>query len=155
VLDSPEVTCEVIGDGHHVHPAVMRLIHRAKGTAGTVLVTDAIEATGLPDGDYHLAAVPIRVASGRAVTAEGNLAGSTLTMDGAVRHAHEWLRVPLAEALAMASTTPARVIGAGHKGRIAPGCDADLVVLDEQLHPVATYVAGRSGAADEPAQELA
>ncbi len=56
-----------------------------------MLVTDAIEATGLPDGDYHLGAVPITVSGGRAETAEGNLAGSTLTMDAAVRNAHEWL----------------------------------------------------------------
>ncbi len=144
VLDSPEVTCELIGDGLHVHPAVMRLVHRAKGTAGTVLVTDAIEATGLPDGDYRLGAVPITVTSGRAETDAGNLAGSTLTMDAAVRHAHEWLRIPLQDALAMATTTPADVIGATRKGRIEPGADADLVVLDRHLHPVATYLAGEA-----------
>jgi N-acetylglucosamine-6-phosphate deacetylase len=144
VLDHAAVTCELIADGLHVHPAAARLLHRAMGTEGTVLVTDAIEATGLADGDYRLGHTPIRVTGGRAETPEGNLAGSTLTMDAAVRHAHEWLGVPLAEALAMASTTPARVIGfADRKGRIAPGCDADLVVLDGALGPVATYVAGR------------
>ena len=143
VLDAPGVTCELIGDGHHVHPAVMRLVHRAKGTGRTVLVTDSIEATGLPDGDYRLGAVPITVAQGKALTAEGSLAGSTLTMDVAVRHAHAWLGVPLGDALAMASTTPAGVIGAVTKGHIAPGSDADLVLLDQDLRPVATLVAGR------------
>jgi N-acetylglucosamine-6-phosphate deacetylase len=144
VLDDPRVTCELIADGLHVHPAAARLLHRAKGTAGTVLVTDAIEATGLEDGDYRLGHTPIRVTGGRAETPEGSLAGSTLTMDAAVRHAHEWLGVPLADALAMATTTPAAVIGfQDRKGRIAPRCDADLVVLDDALAPVATFVAGR------------
>ena len=142
VLDAPGVTCELIGDGHHVHPAVMRLVHRVKGTERTVLVTDAIEATGLPDGDYRLGAVPITVADGRALTASGNLAGSMLTMDAAVRHAHDWLGVPLPDALAMAGATPASVIGAD-KGRIAPGRDADLVILDAELRPVATYMRGQ------------
>ena len=64
-------------------------------------------------------------------------------MDAAVRNAHDWLGVPLADALAMASTTPAAVIGVTGKGRIAPGADADLVVLDVLLQPVATLVAGR------------
>jgi N-acetylglucosamine-6-phosphate deacetylase len=142
VLDADEVSCELIADGLHVHPAVMRLVRRAKGNR-TVLVTDAIEATGLPDGDYSLGAVPITVTAGRAETAAGNLAGSTLTMDAAVRHAHAWLGVPLPHALAMASTAPADVIGAAHKGRLEPGADADLVVLDEQLRPTATYLRGQ------------
>jgi N-acetylglucosamine-6-phosphate deacetylase len=141
VLDAP-VTCELIADGLHVHPAVMRLVQRAKGDR-TVLVTDATEATGLPDGDYHLGAVPITVISGRAETAAGNLAGSTLTMDAAVRHAHEWLGVPLSDALAMATITPANVIGAARKGRLESGADADLVVLDAHLQPMATLIAGR------------
>lgn len=144
VLDHPEVTCEVIADGHHVHPAVVRLLHRAKGAGGTVLVTDAIEAAGLPDGGYRLGGAPVQVTGGRAETPDGRLAGSTLTMDAAVRNAHRWLGVPLGEALALATTAPARVLGAGdRKGRIAPGFDADLAVLDAQLRPVATLIAGR------------
>jgi N-acetylglucosamine-6-phosphate deacetylase len=144
VLDHAAVTCELIADGIHVHPAAARLLRRAKGPGGTVLITDAIEATGLEDGDYQLGRTPIRVSAGRAETAEGDLAGSTLTMDAAVRNAHAWFGVPLAETLAMATTTPARVIGLAHrKGRIASGYDADLAVLDEALRPVATFVAGR------------
>ena len=110
-----------------------------------MLVTDAIEATGLADGDYRLGHTPIRVAGGRAETPERPPARrSTLTMDAAVRRAHEWFGGSLAGALAMASATPARVIGLdGRKGRIAPGYDADLVVLDAGLAPVATYVGGR------------
>jgi N-acetylglucosamine-6-phosphate deacetylase len=144
VLDHAAVTCELIADGLHVHPAAARLLHRVKGARGTVLITDAIEATGLTDGDYRLGNTPIRVADGRAETRDGHLAGSTLTMDAAVRNAHQWLGVPLGEVLAMATSTPARVIGlADRKGRIAPGYDADLVVLDDALRPTTTFVAGR------------
>jgi N-acetylglucosamine-6-phosphate deacetylase len=144
VLDHPEVTCEVIADGHHVHPAVVRLLHRAKGAGGTVLVTDAMEAAGLPGGRYRLGGTPVEVTGGRAETPDGRLAGSTLTMDAAVRNAHRWLGVPLGAALALATTTPARILGRGdRKGRIAPGFDADLAVLDAELQPVATLIAGR------------
>lgn len=142
VLDAEHVTCELIADGLHVHPAVMRLVHRVKG-GRTVLVTDSIEATGLPDGDYALGAVPITVTGGRAETAAGNLAGSTLTMDAAMRHAHAWLGASLPQALAMASTAPAGVIGATGKGLLEPSADADVVVLDAHLQPVATVVAGQ------------
>jgi len=143
VLDDDAVSCELIADGLHVHPVAARLLHRAKGTAGTVLVTDAIPATGLGDGEFRLGELPIRVTGGRSETREGMLAGSTLTMDAAVRNAREWLGVPLGEAVAMASAVPARVLGLGdRKGRIAPGYDADLVVLDEALRPVETFVGG-------------
>jgi len=141
VLDDPRVTCEAIADGHHVHPAALRLLYRAKGAGGTVLVTDAIAAAGLPDGDYELGGAPVRTAGGRAETADGILAGSTLTMDAAVRNAHAW-GLPLIDALAAATRTPAWVLGVP-KGRIAPGYDADLVVLDRDLRPVAAYIGGR------------
>jgi N-acetylglucosamine-6-phosphate deacetylase len=140
VLDHEAVTAEVIADGHHVHPAAVRLLVRTKGARATVLVTDAIEAAGLPDGDYRLGSEPVQVRDGRAVTASGRLAGSTLTMDAAVRNACAW-GIPLADALAMAATTPAAVLGLP-KGRIAPGYDADLAVLDTELRPVATVVGG-------------
>jgi len=144
VLDHAAVTCELIADGLHVHPAAARLLHGAKRTSGTVLITDAIAATGLEDGEHRLGRTPIRVAGGRAETSDGTLAGSTLTMDAAVRNAYEWLGISLGEALALATTTPARVVGLeDRKGRIAPGYDADLVVLDDALRPLATYVAGR------------
>jgi N-acetylglucosamine-6-phosphate deacetylase len=140
VLDDDAVTCEVIADGHHVHPAVVRLLARAKGARNTTFVTDAIEAAGQPDGTYHLGAEPVTVRDGRAVTGGGALAGSTLTMDTAVRNAVAW-GIPLADALHMAATTPARVLGL-RKGRIAPGYDADLAVLDADLQVVATILAG-------------
>ena len=144
VLDRPEVGCELIADGLHVHPAAIRLVARAKGPDGVVLVTDAIEAAGLGDGDYRLGGEAVEVRDGRAVTPDGSLAGSTLTMDAAVRNAHRWLGVPLGDAVALASRNPARVLGLdGRKGRLAAGHDADLVVLDEALRPVATMAGGR------------
>lgn len=146
VLDLAEVTCEVIADGLHVHPAAVRLLHRAKGTAGTVLVTDAVAPTGMPDGDYLLGDLPVRLAGGISELAgqPGTLAGSTLTMDAAVRHAVAWLGVTLPEAVRMAASNPARVLGLeGRLGRIAPGCLADMVALDEDLRVWGTMVGGR------------
>jgi N-acetylglucosamine-6-phosphate deacetylase len=142
VLDAPEVSCELIADGMHVAPAIARLLWRAKGPARLVLVTDATEAAGLPDGRYRLGETAIDVRGGRALTPAGSLAGSTLTMDAAVRNLRDW-GVPLGEALSMASATPARVAGLeGRKGAVAPGYDADLVVLDEALRPAAAMAAG-------------
>jgi len=142
-LDDARVTCELIADGHHVHVAAMRLAVRANGVGRTVLVTDATEAAGLSDGVYRLGGGTLRVSGGRAVTEDGRLAGTTLTMDAAVRHAHRCLGLPLADALAMATTVPARVLGLDdRKGRIEPGHDADLVVLDAELRPRATLLGG-------------
>jgi N-acetylglucosamine-6-phosphate deacetylase len=140
VLDRDEVTCELIADGHHLHPAVVRLVTRAKRPERVTFVTDAIDAAGRPDGDYRLGAVPVTVRGGRATTGDGHLAGSTLTLDIAVRNAVAW-GIPLPDALAMASTVPAGVLGL-RKGRIAPGYDADLTILDADLRPVGTLVAG-------------
>jgi N-acetylglucosamine-6-phosphate deacetylase len=143
-LDAPEVTCELIADGHHLHAATLRLAHRVKGAAGLALITDAIPAAGAPDGESRLGDAPIVVAGGVARTAAGALAGSTLTMAGAVRHAVHAAGIPLPDALAMASATPARVLGLeGRKGVLASGADADLVVLDDDLGVHATYRAGR------------
>jgi N-acetylglucosamine-6-phosphate deacetylase len=143
VLDDDRVTCELIADGHHVHAAAMRLALRAKRTDRAALVTDATEAAGLPDGVFRLGGGTLRVVDGRAVTEDGRLAGTTLTMDAAVRHVHRSLGVPLGDAVALATTTPARVLGLDErKGRIAPGYDADLVVLDAELRPRATLLGG-------------
>jgi len=143
-LTAPRVTVELIADGIHVHPAVIRLVHAAKGPDRVALVTDAIQAAGLPDGDYGLGDQPIAVRAGEARTAGGSLAGSTLTMDRAVRLCVREAGIPLIDALQMASTTPAALLGIGAAtGHLAPGADADLVVLDEDLAAIGTMVAGR------------
>jgi N-acetylglucosamine-6-phosphate deacetylase len=134
-LDRDELSCEVICDGVHVDPAAVRLLMRCKGAERTLLVTDAIEATGLPDGDYRLGDRAVCVRAGRAtLPGRETIAGATLTMDAAVRNAVAFGGVTLADAARMAATTPAELLGIGaRKGSIAPGRDADLVVLDRDL----------------------
>jgi N-acetylglucosamine-6-phosphate deacetylase len=134
-LDLDGVTCEVICDGVHVDAAAMRLLVRSKGPARIALVTDAIEATGLPDGDYRLGARPISVVGGRATLPESEtIAGSTLTMARALRTAVELCGVAVEDAARMASTTPAELLGiADRKGLLAAGRDADVAILDPDL----------------------
>lgn len=144
VLDLPEVSCELICDGIHVDPVAMRLVHRAKGTPGMRLVTDAMAAAGMPDGEYRLGRRQVTVEGGRAMLrGGGSISGSTLTMEAAVQNAVRFLGISVEEAVAMASTNSARLLGLGdRKGAIKPGFDADLLVLDEQLAVQATMVAG-------------
>ncbi|MDQ2897734.1 MAG: N-acetylglucosamine-6-phosphate deacetylase [Actinomycetota bacterium] len=144
-LDRPGLSCELIADGIHVTASALRLAHRAKGTSGIRLVTDAIAAAGMPDGHYRLGAIEVRVDDGCARLAAGQaLAGSTLTMDKAVQIAVRELRVELPEAVMMASGNPARLLGlSGRKGSIATGMDADLAMLREDLSMRATLVGGR------------
>jgi N-acetylglucosamine-6-phosphate deacetylase len=125
-----------------VHPAAVKLAFRAKGADRLTLVTDAMEAMGMPPGRYKLADREVIVDSQAARLADGTLAGSILTMDQAVRNAIAFIGCSLAEAVTMASCTPARVLGLERKGRIAPGCDADLVILDKAARVTHTFVAG-------------
>jgi N-acetylglucosamine-6-phosphate deacetylase len=145
VLDLQEVSCELICDGVHVDPVVMRLVYRAKGASGVRLVTDAMAAAGMPDGEYRLGGRALAVVGGRAVVAGGgSIAGSTLTMEVAVQNAVRFLGVSVAEAVLMASTNSAQLLGLqGRKGEISAGSDADLLVLDELLAVQATMVAGQ------------
>ena len=144
VLDLDELTCELICDGIHVHPAALRLAFRAKGLSRTTLVTDAMQAAGMPDGEYRLGSATVTVSSGRAdLAGGGSIAGSTLTMDAAVRNAIRFLDISLAEAALLASENPARLLGLDHrKGAIAPGFDADLTILDNYMRACGTLVAG-------------
>ncbi|HEY4277254.1 MAG TPA: N-acetylglucosamine-6-phosphate deacetylase [Conexibacter sp.] len=143
-LDLPDLHCEVICDGVHVDPVAVRLLQRVKGPARTLLVTDAIEATGLPDGDYRLGGRAVTVTDGRATLAGSEtIAGATLTMDRALRNAVVFCDASLADAARMAATTPAELLGiADRKGSIAPGLDADLVILEPDLTLAAVLVRG-------------
>jgi N-acetylglucosamine-6-phosphate deacetylase len=144
-LDLGELSCELICDGIHVDPPAMRLALRAKGPAGLRLVTDAIAAAGMPDGDVLLGGTRVTVGGGRAtLPGTDTIAGSTLTMDAALANAVRWLGVTVEQAVTMASANPARLLGLGdRKGAIAPGYDADLAVLHEDLTACATMVSGR------------
>lgn len=133
VLTSPGVTAELIADGVHVDAAAMRLLLAAKGVDRTILVSDGTAATGMPDGNYRLGTFEVSVSGGVCRNTEGRLAGSTLTLDRAVRTV-AGLGIPLMDAVRMATLNPARLLGQEkRKGIIAPGADADLVLLDENL----------------------
>jgi N-acetylglucosamine-6-phosphate deacetylase len=142
VLTSANVTAELIADGVHVDAAAMKLLVRAKNYGRIVLVSDGISATGMPDGKYQLGSIEVTVSGGVCRNAEGKLAGSTLTLDRAVRNM-VGLGVPLASAIGMLSINPARVLGLeGKKGVIAAGADADLVLLDEKLNVAGVMTRG-------------
>jgi N-acetylglucosamine-6-phosphate deacetylase len=142
-LASAQVTVELVADGVHVHPAVLRIVHAAKGAARVSLVTDAMQAAGLPDGDYRLGDQAVTLRDGQVrLAGQDTLAGSALTMEGALRTCVD-AGIPLGDALAMASSTPAALLGIGDEaGRIAPGLAADLVVLDAGLAVLGTMRAG-------------
>jgi N-acetylglucosamine-6-phosphate deacetylase len=134
VLTTPSVTAELIADGVHVDAAAMRLLLSAKGSQGVILVSDGTSATGMPDGTYRLGTFEMIVSGGVCRNAQGKLAGSTLTLDRALQNIVA-LDVKLADALAMLTANPARLLGlSGRKGTITPGADADLVLLDAKLN---------------------
>lgn len=144
VLTCDEITAEVIADNIHIHPAVIKLLVRAKGVERTVLMTDAIRAAGMSDGTYDLGGQLVTVKESVARIATGSLAGSTLTMDRAVRNAMAAAGLSLAEALRMASYNPALVIGMEReKGSLKPGKDADIILLDDELRVALTIVGGK------------
>jgi len=144
VLTDDRIYAQIIVDGVHVHPAMVKLLVRAKGVQRTILVTDAMRAAGLPDGRYALGSQTVIVQDGIARLDAGNLAGSTLVMDAAVRNVMQCAGVSLAEAVAMATAVPAEAMGlAGRKGTLAVGADADVCLLDADLQVVMTLVGGR------------
>jgi N-acetylglucosamine-6-phosphate deacetylase len=153
-LNSPELTCELIGDGMHVDPAVVETLVAAKGIDRVALITDCMHAAGLPEGDYDMGAGHlITVADGLAkLTGTEIIAGSTLTMERAVRNVVHWAGVSVPEASRMASENQARLLGRpGVTGRIVVDGLADLVVLDDELTVLATMVGGAWVHRDEDA----
>jgi len=133
VLTSPKVSAELIADGVHVDETAMRILVNLKTSERVILVSDGISATGMPDGKYQLGMFEVKVSGGVARNAEGKLAGSTLTLDRALRNIVS-LGVPLMAGVQMITANPARQIGLGaRKGVLAPGTDADLVFLDDKL----------------------
>jgi N-acetylglucosamine-6-phosphate deacetylase len=144
LLTQDRIRTGIIADGVHVHEAAIRLAHRAKGSEGLVLVTDAMEAAGMHPGDYELGGRKVRLEDGAVRLPDGTLAGSALTMDEAVRNAVRFLGVSLAHAVRMAAETPAAALTLDGKGRIAVGCDADFVLLDEEGTVLQTIVSGRT-----------
>jgi len=143
-LTTDGVMVQIIADGLHLHPATLALVVRCKGVDEVLLITDAIAGAGLPDGEYALGPQRVIVRNGEARTPAGNLAGSTLTLECAVANMVRLAGVSLPAALQMASLNPARVLSLEqHKGRLAPGYDADLVALDADFNVRLTVVGGR------------
>jgi N-acetylglucosamine-6-phosphate deacetylase len=144
VLADSRIYAQIIADGIHLHPAVVSLIVRAKGVARSILITDSIRATGLEDGQYDLGGQQVTVRGGEARVASGSLAGSTLTMEVAVRNAMQFAGVSIQEAVAMATSVPAEAMGvANRKGALRPGMDADITLFDDELGVRLTMVAGQ------------
>ncbi|MGQ7279012.1 N-acetylglucosamine-6-phosphate deacetylase [Brevibacillus thermoruber] len=139
-----QLSTELIADGEHVHPAVMRILYRLKSAGRLALVSDSMRAAALGDGVYDLGGQEVHVRGTQAKLANGTLAGSILTLNRAVQNMVTLCGVPLPEAVAMASQTPAEIVGlGGQKGRLEAGYDADITVLNPSYGVEATYVAGR------------
>ncbi len=142
VLTTPEVTAELIADGVHVDETAMRLLLQAKGAGGVILVSDGISATGMPDGKYMLGTFEVTVSGGVCRNAEGKLAGSTLTLDRALRNMVK-LGATVRDALRMLTLNPAKLLGLEFKkGALRPGADADIVLLDEELKVMQVWTRG-------------
>ncbi|PYJ08060.1 MAG: N-acetylglucosamine-6-phosphate deacetylase, partial [Verrucomicrobia bacterium] len=143
-LSEPELMCELIADGHHVSTTLMKMLYRAKGPAGVCLVTDATAGAGLSEGaQFSLSGLECVVSNGVCLLADRSaLAGSASRMSDLIRVIVNEVKIPLHEAVAMASANPARALGANTKGRLEAGADADFVVLSPELEVQQTFVAG-------------
>jgi N-acetylglucosamine-6-phosphate deacetylase len=142
-LIDPRVDVQLIADLVHTHPGILRLVHAAVGADRVLLVSDAMRATGLGDGDYLLAEQQVSVTDGVARTAVGGLAGSTLELLTGVGNYRDATTCELALALHAASGVPARALGLEDRGVLEPGYTADLLLLDpEELRPVLTVIGG-------------
>ena len=143
-LSLDKVFAEMICDGHHVHPAAARVVTRARGPKETVLITDCMRAGGMGEGQSRLGEFEVVVKDGTARLKDtGNLAGSILELKQGVKNVVDWGLVSPAEALRMASLTPAQSVGIESVcGRIAPGYEADFIVVSDQLELEATYLDG-------------
>jgi N-acetylglucosamine-6-phosphate deacetylase len=143
VLSDDRMSADIIVDGIHVAPEVVKLFLRAKGYERAVLITDAISATGMPDGRYQLGPIEVDVKDGKC-TSGGSLAGSVLTMDRAVRNVTKFSNWSLRDAVQAATLNPARAAGLSrHHGILTQGAEADFTVLSPAGEVLTTIVRGR------------
>lgn len=137
------VFLELICDGHHVDPFVVKTTYKLKGIDSIVLITDSMRAKGLQDGEYDLGGQTVVLANGTVRLQSGSLAGSVLKMNEAVRNFHNYTNCPLGEAFYAASTNVALSLGLMDTGKLEEGLKADIVVLDEDLNVLQTFIKGK------------
>ena len=143
VLSDDSITADLIADGIHVSPEVVKVFLHSKGRERAVLITDAISATGMPDGRYQLGPIEVDVKDGKC-TSNGSLAGSVLTMDRAVRNVTKFSDWSLRDAVRAATFNPARAVGLTRThGVLIAGASADFTVLNSSGEVLKTIVAGR------------
>ncbi len=144
ILIHPEVTCEIIPDGQHLHPAIITFLIREKGTSRIVLVSDSLRPTGQREGPLYANHEEVYLDEGVFKrTSDGTIAGSSLTLNLGIRNLHE-MDIPLHESLKMASLNPARTLRIDHDfGSLLPGRRADIIVFDEEMTIYRTYVMGK------------
>jgi N-acetylglucosamine-6-phosphate deacetylase len=144
ILDEERIYTQIICDGIHLHPAVIRLILKAKSASRVILITDSVSGAGLPDGEYEHNGQKFTIRDGSARTPEGGLAGSVVALDQALRNMMMFTGKSLQDTLPMATSTPAEAMGIStSKGRVNEGYDADLVLLDQQYQVDQTLVNGQ------------
>lgn len=144
-LEDSRSWCGIIADGHHVHPAMLRLAFRAKAENQIFLVTDAMSSVGVTDKNFTLGNVRIEVSNGKCITSKGVLAGSDLDMITAVRNAMDFLGIELEQAVRMASILPARFINLQEQlGEIRVGLQADFIVLSPENDILESWIKGQS-----------
>jgi N-acetylglucosamine-6-phosphate deacetylase len=142
ILEDDDVSADIIADGIHVEPSMLRLFLRAKGDDKAILITDAISATGMAGGTYRLGEFEVQVRNGRCESG-GKLAGSVLTLDRAIRNVMEFAHWRLGRVVKLATLNPARLLGITSKrGVVAPGRRADLVALTPEGNVLHTIIAG-------------
>jgi N-acetylglucosamine-6-phosphate deacetylase len=145
VLTNDDLFAELICDGLHVHPDAVRLYWKAKGPERAMLITDAMSAAGMPDGNYKLGELDVRVINGRCLIGEDTLAGSTLTLARAVRNFVEFTGASIEDVSKVASRNPSRMTGfEAEAGSLAVGRAADITVLSAKNEVVETILRGRA-----------
>lgn len=140
-LEADDISLQLIVDGTHVHPGIVRLVHKIKGPGKVVLTTDALQAMGVGDGEYLFGGHHVTVASGIARLSDGTLASSTVSMNKSLQLTTEF-GIPLEDAITMATSTPASILGMNDIGEIKAGYTADLVLLNEDFDVLATWIDG-------------
>ena len=142
-FEESSVSVQAIVDHIHLHPAIVRLIYREKGPDKMVLITDALQAMGMGDGTYLFGGHEVKVVDRVATLSDGTLASSTVTMNEALEKTVS-SGIPLRDAVKMATRTPADILGLSNKGRLEPGADADLVLINDRFEVLHTIVNGKT-----------